>query len=101
MIFKAPRVVVYQEGKVIREIEAVGGVSLQYGEATVTAKVCIYAMQLVTFSGNVVVYSSEVGTVIADKATYSLATKKMDFTSRGKVELVLNPDKEGRLLRGR
>ncbi|MDR1609397.1 MAG: hypothetical protein LBR78_00890 [Holosporales bacterium] len=99
--FKASKIVIRQDGNSIQEITATGGVSLQDGETIMTAITCRYAANLVIFSGSVVVQNSEIGTAKADMATYNTTTKKVAFTARGKVELVLNPGKEPVLFHGK
>ncbi|MDR2459115.1 MAG: hypothetical protein LBD43_03415 [Holosporales bacterium] len=98
-IFRASKIVIWQDGRSIREIVATGDVSLQDEETIITATTCRYDADLVIFSGSVIVQNSEIGTAKADKVTYNLATKKIDFTAGSKVELVLSPNRKIKLLR--
>ena len=54
-------------------------------------------MVFVVFSHDVVIEGADFGKLEADKATYTISTKKIDLTSKKKVKLILDESVESRL----
>ncbi len=98
-VFKADKIIVYKKNsdKIPSKIVATGHVSYGDGRNSIKSERCESNMVFVVFSHDVVIEGADFGRLEADKATYTISTKKIDLTSKKKVKLTLNKSVESRL----
>ena len=80
-------------------IYATKNVFFQNNDVQITSQNCSFDMEILRFSGDVVIENSEIGKVLADDAAYNIKTKRLTISAKNKVKIKVNDDKVNRILK--
>lgn len=94
-VFKADKItILYEDKKNLKpkEIKALGNVTFTNQEFYIISKACVFDNKTIKFYDNVVIKNKKLGEISADEATYDIKTKKIDITSKKRVQLNVSDD---------